>query len=116
MVETGKFLVQVYGKKDKIIIFDFGFFAIVIEYVAEKDSKELILYSGDDYVKGFMGCVCKIIDENYTDTVIISIKDFEDIEKALGTQKRIERGTYLYKNLWRLLENNFSGYIKKYGF
>ncbi len=119
MIKTGKCFVQIFGKKDRIITFDFGSFAIVIEYVPEKDSKdskEFILYYGDDYIKDFMGGVCEIIDENSTYNVIIRLKAFRDIEIFIRNRKIIERGTNSYEKMWSLLENNFSGYIKKYGF
>lgn len=88
--KTKKCSVEIFIKRDSIVIFDLGGLAIVI-YKSRKGKRDRMeIYSGGGYEDRFMDVICKGVDPNSVSAQDIPYKEFIDIKKI--SQRWIRRG------------------------
>lgn len=107
----GKCFVEIFCRKDCLLTFDFGEFAIVVEYVVLENRDKISVETGKNYEKKFINFWHKRMGTNPSmEHEEISLESFKEIKETFQNWRIVS----LVK-LWELLEKYFPQYIKKYG-
>lgn len=107
---NGKCFVEIFCKKDYLLTFDFGEFAIVVEYLVPVNKDNISFETGKNYEKRFINFWHKRMGSNpILEPEEISLEAFGEIKENFKNWMLVPD-----KKLWALLEKYFSKYVKKY--